>query len=82
MSESIDQVRKQIISIARLRHPRMRNFTLSEGAIKKFLKDYNGNLEEIVNELYRIIGNKPNGKFRLMVMSEGKNESKNESKNK
>ena len=69
MSETIDQLRAQIKSVAKSKYPAMQNFTLSDKAIKKFMKDFKGDINKIVDELYRIVGQAKNPRT-ITLMSE------------
>jgi hypothetical protein len=57
-SESIDIIRTQIKNRAKFKYPKIRNFNLTDKFIKDRLKEYKGNIDLIVDEVYSIVGDK------------------------
>lgn len=49
-------VRREIREKAKQRYPKMRNFTLTDKAIERFLRNNDNNLEDVVDELHHHIG--------------------------
>lgn len=71
MTEATEQLRAQIKAVATSKYPAMQNFTLSDNAIKRFMKVHKGDINSIVDELYSIVG-KSKKATKIKMMSEAK----------
>lgn len=55
-SEALEIIRNQIVTRAKFKYPRIRNFNISDDFIKEKMKEHKGDIELIVDDLYTIVG--------------------------
>lgn len=66
-----DGIEERIISD----NPNVRNFTLSDGAVQKLAKWYQSDVQDMSNEVFRLIGEGPGETKHLTIMHEEGSES-------